>query len=172
MVKNSPNVCDEKVYEKLFYEHYDRLRSYLYYKYGDLSQAEDIVQESYAKLWQNCSKIIFDSAKSFLYKVANNATLNAIRDRKTGQRFANSIGEMKMAESPDFQLEEKEFGIKLDRAIGNLRSRHREAFLLHRMEKKSYAEIAEILEISVKAVEKRIHLALKSLKTEIGNYKI
>jgi len=171
MTDNSPNVCEHKIYEKLFHDHYEKLRNYLYYKYGDLARAEDVVQESYAKLWQNCAKIIYDSAKSFLYKVANNTSLNAIRNKKTGQRYADNTFNNDTAESPEFQLEEKEFSIKLHTAIENLRDRQREAFLLHRIEKKTYSEIAELLEISVKAVEKRIHLALESLRQEIGNYK-
>jgi len=171
MIDDSLNVCEEKNYEALFYAHYEKLRNYLYYKYGDMSRAEDIVQESYAKLWQNCAKIIYTSAKSFLYKVANNATLNAIRDQKTGRKYTSDMHTTPMVASPEFELEEKEFGERLKIAIENLRSRHREAFLLHRIEKKTYIEIAEILDISVKAVEKRIHLALADLRNEIGQYK-
>lgn len=171
MIDKAPNVCEEKNYEALFYAHYEKLRNYLYYKYGDMSRAEDIVQESYAKLWKNCAKIVYTSAKSFLYKVANNATLNSIRDQKTGRAYTNNMDTTATAESPDFELEEKEFGAALTAAIENLRSRHREAFLLHRIEKKTYAEIAELLDISVKAVEKRIHLALKGLRNELGDYK-
>jgi len=167
-----PKVCDQKIYESLFYDHYEKLRNYLFYKYGDLARAEDVVQESYAKLWQNCEKIIFDSAKSFLYKIANNTSLNAIRDKKTRLKYVEKLKNNDTAESPEFQLEEKEFGIKLQKAIANLRDKHREAFLLHRIEKKTYLQIAELLGISIKAVEKRIHLALESLKNEIGHYKL
>jgi len=171
MIKNTPNVCDEKIYENLFYAHYEKLRNYLYYKYGDMSRAEDIVQESYAKLWQNCTEIIFDAAKSFLFKVANNATLNDIRSKKTGLKYTSTLTQSKTSESPEFELEEKEFSLILNKAIANLKPKQREAFLLHRIEKKTYKEIAETLTISVKAVEKRIHLALEALKNTIGNYK-
>jgi DNA-directed RNA polymerase specialized sigma subunit len=45
----------------------------------------------------------------------------------------------------------------------------REVFLLNRIEKKKYKEISEMLNISVKAVEKRMHQALLVMRKEIGN---
>jgi RNA polymerase sigma-70 factor (ECF subfamily) len=65
-------------------------------------------------------------------------------------------------------MEEDQFREKLERAITNLTEGQRTAFLLQRIEGKKYQEIAEILGISVKAVEKRIHGALVSLRAEIG----
>lgn len=168
----STNICEEQVYEQLFMDHYTKLRNYLYYKYGDIAKAEDIVQDSYAKLWQNCANIVYEAAKSYLYKVANNASLNALRHLKIVRKHEQIPQEIMTFETPDFQLEEKEFLIQLQNAIQTLKPKHREAFLLHRIDKKSYAEIAVLLNISVKAVEKRIHLALLSLKNTLGNYKI
>ncbi len=172
MTKTTLNVCEEPVYEALFIQHYESLRGYLYYKYGDLAKAEDIVQDTFAKLWQNCSKVLFKTAKSYLYKIANNASLNAIRHLKTVRAYEETPQATMNFETPDFQLEEKEFMDTLQRAIAALKPRQREAFLLHRIDKKTYIEIAEILDISVKAVEKRIHLALITLKEIIGNYAI
>ena len=49
----------------------------------------------------------------------------------------------------------------------NSNEKQRTAFLMHRIDGKKYSEIALDLNISVKAVEKRIHLALLSLRKEI-----
>ena len=166
------NICEEPIYEQLFAEHYTKIRNYLYYRYGDLQRAEDIVQDSYMKLWQNCATVAYTAAKSYLYKVANNAFLNNIRHLKTVTAHQKTPQKTMNFETPDFKLEEKEFMVKLKWAISGLRPKQREAFLLHRIDKKTYAEIAEILEISIKAVEKRIHLALLELKRTLGNYSI
>jgi len=53
--------------------------------------------------------------------------------------------------------------------LANLPSKQREVFLLNRIDKKKYAEIAEMLGISVKAVEKRMQKALIIIRKEIGN---
>ena len=72
-------------------------------------------------------------------------------------------------ESPEFVMLEKEFLEKIEKAIADLPEKQKEVFLLSRIEKKKYREIAEILGISVKAVEKRMHLALIKMKNKIGN---
>jgi len=56
-------------------------------------------------------------------------------------------------------------------AIEKLNEKQRVAFLMNRIDGKKYAEIAKELEISVKAVEKRIHLALIELRKEFENFK-
>jgi len=64
---------------------------------------------------------------------------------------------------------EEEFLIKLEKTIADLPKIQREVFLLNRIEKKKYKDIAEQLGISVKAVEKRMHGALLVLREKIGN---
>jgi len=55
----------------------------------------------------------------------------------------------------------------LDRALNNLPDNQRITFLLNRIDGKKYAEIAEMEGVSVKAIEKRMHLALKTLREQI-----
>ena len=96
--------------------------------------------------------------------------MNQIAHQKVVLRYAqNSDPGKSTSESPEFILEEKQFKAKLQNAIANLSEAQRTAFLMNRIDGKKYTEIAEILEISVKAVEKRIHGALVSLRKEIDN---
>ena len=71
-------------------------------------------------------------------------------------------------ENPEFVLEEKEFMEKLQHAISNLTDAQREVFLLNRIDKKTYREISELLGVSVKAIEKRMHGALVKLREQLG----
>lgn len=166
-----PTLCDDRVYEAIFTEHYSKLRSYLYYKYGDLARAEDVVQDVFSKVWQNCASILYDTVKSYLYRAVNNSTLTSIRHLKVVRSHAEIPVKSMDFESPDFHLEEKEFMEKLQQSIGQLRPKQREAFLMHRIDQLSYAEIADQLDITIKAVEKRISQALLALKETLGNYK-
>ena len=77
------------------------------------------------------------------------------------------VGKEQSNESPEFLLEEKEYKQKLDNALDSLPENQRTTFLLNRIDGKKYAEIAEVEGVSVKAIEKRMHLALKALREQI-----
>ena len=66
-------------------------------------------------------------------------------------------------------LREKEFKEKLDRVINGLPEDQRVAFLMNRIDKLKYREIADVLGVSQKTIEKRIHSALLVIRKEIGN---
>ena len=163
------SVCEQQNFEEIFNKHSQTLRNYIYYKCGDTQQAEDIVQEAYIKLWNNCAKVIFEKAKSFLYTVANNHFLNEVAHKKVVLEYQKqNISNNTTIETPQYLLEEEEFHKKLKKAIADLPERQREVFLLSRIDKKKYSEIADIVGISVKAVEKRMSKALLTLKEQIG----
>ncbi|CAM1366591.1 RNA polymerase subunit sigma-70 [Tenacibaculum litoreum] len=163
------SVCDQKNFEEIFNQHSQTLRNYIYYKCGDTQQAEDIVQEAYIKLWSNCAKVFFDKAKSYLYTVANNHFLNDVAHKKVVlEHQKQNVSSGNTNETPQFLLEEEEFHVKLKKAIADLPEKQREVFLLSRIDKKKYNEIADIVGVSVKAVEKRMSKALLTLKEQIG----
>lgn len=165
---NSKGICEELIFSGFFKTHAKSLRNYLYFKFGNEEKANDITQDSFIKLWENCKNVPLEKAKSYLYTVANNASLNEIAHQKVVLKYSqNSTDRDKTSVSPEFIIEEQEFKEKLEKAIQKLTEAQRTAFLLHRIEGKKYHEIALMLDISVKAVEKRIHGALVSLREEI-----
>lgn len=161
--------CNEKKFSKFFLDNSTLLRNYMYYKCGDKEFANDIVQDAFLKFWDNCKKVIPGKAKSFLFTIANNLFLNEYAKSKVALTFKSIPQKKYTHETPEFLLEEKEFGEKLQKALSNLSEAQRTTFLMNRIDGKKYKEIAEILEISVKAVEKRIHNALIILRQEIEN---
>jgi RNA polymerase sigma-70 factor (family 1) len=162
------NTCDEIVFSSFFKNHIKALRNFLFYKYGNKDQAEDLAQEAFIKLWQNCASVPIEKAKSYIYTIANNSSLNEIAHQKVVLRYENNFsGSDRTNENPEYLLEEKQFQNKLLKAIEGLNEKQRVAFLMHRIDGKKYSEIAIELEISVKAVEKRIHLALLTLRKQI-----
>lgn len=167
MKEVSEDVCAEPVYQKIFREHAKNLRNFIYYKSGDGDKAADIVQEAFVKLWQKCSTVPPEKAKSFLFTVANNLFLNDVAHQKVVLNYQSGDHKSCTNENPEYLMELQQFDDKLQNAINNLTEAQREAFLMNRIDGKKYAEIAEILNISVKAVEKRIHGALKSLRQEL-----
>lgn len=171
-MKTNPlsGICEELLFSNFFKSHAKALKNYLFYKFGNEEQAEDATQEAFIKLWENCGNVPVEKAKSFIYTVANNTTLNHLAHNKVVLEYSKkSAPATSTPESPEFLMEEEEFKVKLQKAIAGLTEGQRTAFLLHRIDGKKYHEIAEILGISVKAVEKRIHLALLELRKEIDN---
>ncbi|MDO6517649.1 RNA polymerase sigma factor [Zobellia uliginosa] len=164
--KNTGNVCEEQVFDTIFKANSKTVFNYIYYKFGNEEKAYDAVQEAFLKLWENCGKVAPDNAKSYVYTVANNLYLNVIKAEKVRLKYADKT--LKSTnESPEFLMEEEEFRQKLDRALDRLPENQRSTFLLNRIDGKKYAEIAEMEGVSVKAIEKRMHLALKALREEI-----
>ena len=169
MKQNLNPVCQPEVFENVFNTHAKSLRNYLYYKCGDKDLAEDFVQESFIKLWDNCAKVLLEKAKSFLFTVANNLFLNDIAHKKVVLKHQKTGARNYTHETPQYIMEEQEFMNKLQKALADLPEKQREVFLLNRIDKKKYKEIAEMVGISVKAVEKRMSAALKSLRLKIGD---
>ena len=146
------------------------MNSYLYYKFGDASIAEDAVQEAFVKLWQNCKSVPLLKAKSYLFTVANNFSLNRVKRKKLILKYSKQQKNTGINyEDPSFKLEEEEFKAKLNAAINKLKPKLRTTFLLHRIDKKTYNEIAEIEGVTVKAIEKRMSQALLLLRNHIDN---
>jgi RNA polymerase sigma-70 factor (ECF subfamily) len=169
MPKDQKNICDSKTFEAIYQMYAKELRRFIFFKTQDIDKAEDLLQDTFIKLWENCSKVNFEKAKSYLFTVANNSFLNTIKHEKVVRNHQQSSSTKHTFESPEFIMLEKEFMDKLQKTIDSLPLKQKEVFLLSRIEKKTYKEIAEYLDISVKAVEKRMHSALLVLREHIGN---
>ncbi len=168
MSKNIYNdICEKSRFEAFFKRHAKDLHNFLHYRYGDRLNPQDKAQEAFIKLWKNCKKVSPEKAKSFLYTVANNLMLNEVSHQKVVLKHQKQKPTRHSNESPEFLMEEDEYRQKLERAIANLTEAERVAFLMNRTEGKRFKEIAELLGISTKAVEKRIYGALKKLRKEI-----
>lgn len=161
------HICEERLFASLFQKYAKDLHDFLYYKFGTQLNPKDKVQDAFIKLWENCATIPPDKAKSFLFTTANNMMLNAYAHQKVVLRHQQNLPDSHTNITPEFLLQEKEYAEKLENAISNLTEAQRVAFLMNRIEGKRFKEIAKLLDISTKAVEKRIYGALKKLRKEI-----
>lgn len=166
---NPEDTCHEAQFTHFFQGNADDLRNFIYYKSGDLNLAEDTAQEAFARLWQNCAKVPLSKARSFLFTTAVNLLRDLFKHKKVQLKFAEQPTKSETNEDPEFLMEEKEFDQKLKRVLGGLTEDQRTCFLMNRIDGLKYREIADVLDVSVKTVEKRIHKALIVLRKEIGN---
>ncbi len=165
------SVCEEAVFSTIYEEYYTSIRNFIYYKNGNLDEAEDVTQETFVKLWDTCKDVIFNTVKSYLFSIANRLFLNVVRHEKVKLNFTKTYTQQHNVETPESTAIEKEFKEKLEQAIANLPEKSRTVFLLNRIDKKKFKEIAILLDVSIKTVENRMSIALKQLKSEVKELK-
>ncbi len=159
------NVCEEKVYQELFRSLSRSLRDFLFYKSGNIETANDLMQDAFFKLWEKCKDVPYEKAKSFIFTAGNNLFLNTVKSQKVRLKYKNDSSHQGVnREDPSYEMETKEFKARIEDAIDLLPEGQREVFLLNRINKMTYAEIAESLGVSQKAIEKRMSKALLKLK--------
>ncbi len=164
---------DAEKYGKSWFKHtfdknYQHVLNYLFYLSGDAELSEDLAQDVFLLLWDKRLQIDDKTLRSYLFTIARNSFLKSIRRRKYDLKFRSELLENFETESPDYLLEMKEFDQKLQESLAALPERCRVIFLMNRMDGFTYREIAEALDISVKAVEKQMSKALSILREKIG----
>lgn len=166
MTKKS--LCNEEDFNELYKTNIQFVTNFSSYKSNDKDTALDLIQEAFLKMWEKCSEISYEKAKSYLFTSVNNLFLNKLKHEKVVLNYAKNSPYLDINnQSPEYLLEEEEFKNKLKNAIENLTEAEREVFLMNRIDGKKYREIAELLNISQKAVEKRMSSALKKLRSKI-----
>lgn len=165
------NVCDERMFSKIYNKYSKDLYSFLYYQYGDQFDPNDKMQDAFMKLLDNCKNVSPQNAKGFLYRVAKNMMLNAIKHNKVVLKHQQVKPKDYTNESPEFLMEQEQYLEKYKKALSKLTEDQRVAFLLNKVEGKKHAEIAEMLGVTQKAVENRIYKAYNKLKEELEGFK-
>jgi RNA polymerase sigma-70 factor (ECF subfamily) len=155
-------------FRNIFNENYEYIRNYLYYLSGDMALSEDLVQDVFLQLWQKKDSIKSETVRAFLFTVAKNNFLKNRRRASYDLKFKASLFENTENKSPEYLLEMKEFDKKLQRILSELPNKSRTVFLMHRLDGMTYNEIAQNLQVSVKAVEKQMSKALSILNEKLG----
>jgi RNA polymerase sigma-70 factor (ECF subfamily) len=148
-------------FKSFYLEVFPAVRMFIFCKCNDTDLAEDIAQESMMRLWNNKEKIEKSKARSFVFTVSNNLFLDHIRHNKVKNGYASGITLHSDYNNPHYLMEMEEFRHKLEATINSIPEPSRHVFLLNRIEKMTYAQIAESLGLSVKAIEKRMQKAIE-----------
>jgi RNA polymerase sigma-70 factor (ECF subfamily) len=145
---------------------------------GRKEEAEDIVQDTFLKLWDKRSHLDeIKNAENFAMKMVKNASIDALRKRKTIQ-FEELKSHIGNAFSPLDSLQESESMKQLNETIARLNKQQQFLIHLRDIEGYSYEEIAEISGLSVNTIRVNISRARKAIKVtvlkqeqnELGNH--
>ncbi|MES2690239.1 MAG: RNA polymerase sigma-70 factor [Bacteroidota bacterium] len=164
---------DRVAYEQLFKQHYTALVRFARDIVRDTDTAEDLVQEVFVKIWERKESIyITTSLKAYLYMAVKNHCLNKLRVEQKHAFMDESLADDLRFSSNS--TDEESNTIKLEQhiksALDKLPPRCALIFKLSRFEHKTYKEIAEVLELSVKTVENQMGKALQMMRTNLSHY--
>lgn len=130
---------------------------------GDAFEADNIVQNTFEKLWLKHDEVIFEKAKPYLFKVAYNNMIDVIRQNKKIVQID--------AEAHDSVAESQEYtGLQevLRKGLERLPEKQKTVITLRDYEGYSYDEIAEITGLSLQQVKVYIYRGRLALKEFIG----
>ncbi len=166
---------EEIGFEKLFKLYYSKLIFFANKFVNDMDIAEELVSETFAALWENKQKYSFTSSFSgFLFKTVQNRCLNYLKHKKVESEYVNYLFKNNLLnEASCFEEEKlvaKEFETHILEAIDNLPERCRQVFKLSRFEQKKNREIADLLQISNKTVERQMTIALEKLRLRLQHF--
>lgn len=169
---------DVNAFEAIFRRYYQHLCVSAEKLLHSPDAACDAVQDVFVAIWkqkefcQGC-----DSLSHYLFSAVRNRALKLLRHQKVVERTRarmtleqRSPGVGAAPDAPDDEIGAMELAAAVERVIQQLPERSREAYLLHRRERMSYAEIADVMGVSVRTVENHIARALRGLREGLSDW--
>lgn len=172
------NKKNEGAFEVLFNIYYPRL-VYFAKEYVPSEDAMGLVQEAFVSFWEKNPSIISEpQLQSYLYTSVKNNCLMFLRREKIKKKYAdeakltiqNQVYRSALEQLDTSVIAFQEIEEIIEKTLADLPQRCREVFKLSRFEGKKNPEIAEELDISIKAVEANITRAIKVFRTSLKDY--
>lgn len=130
-------------------------------------EAEEVVQDSFIKLWQakeNGTK----QTKAWLYRVAKNQCLDLLRRRQHEMKYQQySLLDEKVARSACDELINAELSEHISLAIEELKEPYKSLIVLREISQLSYQQLADVLDLNVQQIKVYLHRARKALKQKL-----
>ena len=162
-------VLNQQAFQKLFDHYFERVRNYIFYRCGDPELATDITQETFMKIWEKRLNPDKGKEKALLFKIAGDIFISEYRKKQSALKFVAVAKNTGANPSVDHEIEYHELKARYEKSLSAMNEKQRVVFLMSRNDGLKYKDIAEHLDISVKAVKKRMHQALDYLKKKIKN---
>jgi RNA polymerase sigma-70 factor, ECF subfamily len=163
---------DRRAFGELVERYQNRLLNFVYRTTGDRERAEDLVQETFIRVYRHLHR--FDQSKKFstwIYTIASNLAKNELRNRsrnplvlfqtlmKNRDADAQPLEWEDNTYRPDDLYRKRHLKGLVDAAVEELPEHHRKVFVLREMEGKTYEEIAEITSTNLGTVKSRLNRA-------------
>ena len=163
---------DRAAAQALIARHMPRMMTLARRMLGDAGEAEDAVQDAFMRLWTHAARWQPGAAKfeTWLYRVTLNQCYDRLR-RRSGARLEEAADVADPAADPERDLAEADLSDAVGRAVNELPERQRAAILLCHYQGCGNIEAAEILGISVEALESLLSRGRRALRQRLGHLK-
>ncbi|HEX3150252.1 MAG TPA: sigma-70 family RNA polymerase sigma factor [Gemmataceae bacterium] len=175
---------DAAAFAELVSNYQHRLIGIMHHLVGNADEAEDLAQEVFLRVYRNRKKYSPQAKFStWLFTIANNLALNALRNRgrkpivpleasesgPLGPRPEEQLARYQGA-TPSFGLRQAELADRIRTALDTLNERQKMAVVLNKFEEMNYAEIAEVMGLTTKAVKSLLSRARARLREALAGY--
>jgi RNA polymerase sigma-70 factor (ECF subfamily) len=135
---------------------------------GSHDDADDVTQEAFVKAFVGLGDFRGDASfYTWLYRIAVNLSLNAVRKRQVMNYLSDSTilnRILPLGDDPGRQVEFRDLQSRLEKAVAQLPEKQRAVFVLRHYEEMSYEEIAQVLKTSVGGLKANYFHALKKVQ--------
>ena len=174
---------DRAAFDELYKKYRRPILNYIYRLIGDLSQAEELTQETFIRVYTNIGRYVKKTKfSSWVYTIAGNLAKNFLRDTSyvTEVSIDKEIKEEQegkitlldviadKAKGPDKETLKKETETLIQKGLNKLRPKHKDVIILCDIEGLSYEEVARILKCPPATVGSRLSRARENLARILG----
>ena len=154
-------------FRNLFDTYFGEVRKYVLYRCGNEEVATDIAQDTFLKIWEKHAVVDQKTVKGLLFKIAGDLYVSQYRREKLAFNFFSTFKPDHKSTTPEDELHFQELKKAYEAALESMPEKQRTVFLMNRIDELKYKEIADHLDLSVKAIEKRMSQALEHLKVNL-----
>ena len=163
---------DRAALEVVFRQHYAALCAFVAGLVRSPETAEELVQDAFATIWAQRERLdVRESLRAYLYGACRNRALNVLergrRERHWADQEGRALDQPPSTPEAEAHLERADVIAAVQRAVAQLPDRARLAIELRWRHSLAYAEIAEVMGISVKSVENTLSRAMRALREEL-----
>jgi RNA polymerase sigma-70 factor (ECF subfamily) len=152
-------------FDRLLERHRAEITAYLRRLLGDPSAAEDVAQDTWLRAHRAYGRLPRDAnARAWLYRIATNRALTALRQRRTGMRRSSAV-ELDVLPARHVDLDARLTLQAVARAVERLPPKQRAALVARRFHDLGYDEIGVSLGCSAESARANVHQAMRKLRT-------
>ena len=156
---------DRSAFDALYLKYATKTEEFLYRMLKDHSEAEDITQDIFLKIWRNRTSIgAVDAFGPYLFRMARNAVYDRFDNRSVRENYARGASLLPEYELPDSAIDSRDLLLLIRMVVEKMPEQRRRIFRMSREEGLSNDQIAEQLSISRRTVENQISRALAELR--------